>query len=95
MCWRQDLIANAGEDKKKIWFGNPVVVADAAMLSKQNMNELRENGYQFIIGGRIKNENAATKREIIEKVEIIKDQEILPLRGRMDLVNCQLFKFPA
>jgi len=66
--------------KRKFGFGNPVVVADAAMLSKQNMNELRENGYQFIIGGRIKNESAATKREIIEKVETIKNQEIISFK---------------
>jgi transposase len=74
------LLPTLAKIKEKFGFGNPVVIADAAMLSKQNMNELRENGYQFIIGGRIKNESAATKREIIEKAETIKNQEIMPFK---------------
>jgi len=74
------LLPTLAKIKEKFGFGNPVVIADAAMLSKQNMNELRGNGYQFIIGGRIKNESAATKREIIEKAETIKNQEIMPFK---------------
>jgi transposase len=37
------LLPTLAKIKEKFGFGNPVVVADAAMLSKQNMNELREN----------------------------------------------------
>ena len=74
------LLPTLAKIKEKFGFGNPVVVADAAMLSKQNMKQLQENGYQFIIGGRIKNESAATKREIIEKAETIKAQEIMPFK---------------
>ena len=74
------LLPTLAKIKEKFGFGNPVVVADAAMLSKQNMKQLQENGYQFIIGGRIKNESAATKREIIEKAETIKNQEIMPFK---------------
>lgn len=33
----------------------PVIVADAAMLSRQNMQFLEENGYQYIVGARLAN----------------------------------------
>ena len=72
------LLPTLAKIKKKFGFGNPVVVADAGMLSKQNMKELKDNGYQFIIGGRIKNESGGIKQEIIKNVATIKDKEIMP-----------------
>ena len=51
----------------KYKLGKPVVVADAAMLSKENVKELQDNKYTFIVGGRIKNETEAVKKEILEK----------------------------
>ena len=45
----------------------PIVVADAGLLSKDNLFNLKKNGYSFIIGARIKNES----RNIIEKIERI------------------------
>lgn len=51
----------------KYELGKPVVVADAAMLSKENIKELQDNEYTFIVGGRIKNETEAVKKEILEK----------------------------
>src|SRR3989344_2431227 len=50
----------------KYTLGKPVVVADAAMLSKQNVEALKENGYTFIVGGRIKNETDKVKNEILK-----------------------------
>ncbi len=35
----------------------PIVVADAGLLSKDNLKALREKGYTFILGARIKNES--------------------------------------
>lgn len=61
--------------RKKFNFANPVVVADAALLSKQNIKDLREKKYQFIIGGRVKNESADIKRAILENVAKIKERE--------------------
>lgn len=54
-------------------FKNPVVVADAALLSKANLVALKEEEYQFIIGARIKNETDTIKREILEKAAGIED----------------------
>lgn len=49
----------------KYRLGKPVVVADAAMLSKQNVEALKESEYTFIVGGRIKNETDKVKAEIL------------------------------
>jgi transposase len=54
-------------------FDRPVVVADAAMLSKANLEDLVAAGYKYIIGARIKNENETVKKTILEKAQGLKD----------------------
>lgn len=51
----------------KYGFNKPVVIADAALLSKKNLECLTEEGYKFIIGARIKNESKEVKEEILQK----------------------------
>ena len=46
-------------------FDHPIVVADAGLLSKTNIEELTKNGYEYIIGARVKNESEDTKQSII------------------------------
>lgn len=43
----------------------PVVVADAALLSQKNIDALVANGYQYILGGRLKNESESIKSEVL------------------------------
>lgn len=45
----------------------PVVVADAGLLSKANIQMLEENEYQYILGGRIKNESREIKKQILSQ----------------------------
>lgn len=52
--------------RKKYGFGNPVVVADAAMLSGNNLRYLNEANYPFIVGVRLKNETWKIQDEILE-----------------------------
>lgn len=59
--------------QEKYDFSKPVVVADAALLSQKNIQELRDENYQFIIGARIKNEPDRIKKEILECSKNIKD----------------------
>jgi transposase len=59
--------------QRKYDFEQPVVIADAAMLSKANLDNLDCAQYQYIIGGRIKNETLIIKEEILKKSEGIKD----------------------
>jgi len=48
-------------------FGKPVVVADAAMLSKDNLGALDRDKYPFIVAARIRNETAAMQEEILTR----------------------------
>ncbi len=41
--------------KKHHPHANPIIVADAAMLSQDNMNRLDADGYQYIVGARLAN----------------------------------------
>src|SRR3989304_3419646 len=42
-----------------------IVVADAGLLSNKNIQRLIEKQYQYILGGRIKNESKQIKAEIL------------------------------
>lgn len=46
-------------------FDHPVVIADAGLLSKQNLKSLDEAGYQYILGARPKNDSAYVKNKIL------------------------------
>ncbi|CAN5804869.1 IS1634 family transposase [soil metagenome] len=51
--------------KKKYQLENIVVVADAGLLSNDNIEALVNLRYQFILGARIKNENRALQKDIL------------------------------
>jgi transposase len=53
--------------KNKYNSGKLVVVADAGLLSKRNMELLVKHGYEFILGARIKNETTEIKQQILSK----------------------------
>jgi transposase len=50
--------------KRKYKLQNLVVVADAGLLSNRNIESLQNNGYQYILGARIKNESKAIATQI-------------------------------
>jgi transposase len=71
----------------------PVVIADAGLLSKDNINMLQSNGYQYIIGARIKNESQRFKHRILEEQwqegHTINLKKVLPkiaITGKEDLL---------
>jgi len=45
----------------------PIVVADAGLLSNDNIKSLDNAGYEYILGARIKNEGELIKKKIFEK----------------------------
>jgi len=51
----------------KFKLGRPVVVADAGLLSADNLHALEENHYQYIIGARLKNESEQIKQKILSE----------------------------
>lgn len=46
----------------------PVIIADAGLLSKDNIRMLEANGYLYIIGARIKNETQKVRGRILEEL---------------------------
>lgn len=61
--------------QKKYNFLKPIVVADAGLLSKDNIRKLKEKNYKFIIGARVKNETNEIKNEILAKAALLDNGE--------------------
>lgn len=57
----------------KYGLGKPIVVADAALLSRDNITQLRQAGYPFILASRIKNESDAIKTQILRQAHGLGD----------------------
>jgi transposase len=55
---------------KKFDLKDFVVVADSGLMNKENIAELEQNGYKYIIGARIKNENKAVTNWILNQNKI-------------------------
>ncbi len=53
--------------QKRHRFGKPVVIADAAMLSQDNLEQLVCHRYPFIVAARIRNESKLVQDEILRK----------------------------
>jgi len=51
---------------EKFGLGKPIVVADAGLLSNENIKALKSMEYEFIIGARIKNESEKIKEQIVK-----------------------------
>jgi transposase len=63
----------------------PMVIADSGLLSKSNIELLKRNNYQFIIGARIKNESEEIKTELLEKACKLKDNECFVINKSNDI----------
>ena len=71
---------------KKFGFDHPIVVADSGLLSKANMEELAKNGYEYIIGARVKNETDEVKQAIIAMDLQYGDVKVIDKGGGIRLV---------
>jgi len=70
--------------QKKFNIDKPIIVADAALLSEKNIHALQENGYQYILGARIKNETEAVKEKVLSlDIEEDKPRELTSKNGRL------------
>jgi len=88
--------------RKKFNLDKPILVADSGLLSSKNTQALREMGYKYILGGRIKNERAEIKQKILshkpstEKPIVIEknaNEKLIvsysPARAKKDMYNRQ------
>lgn len=70
--------------QSKFGIDKPIVVADAALLSQKNIEALITKGYEYILGGRLKNEPEAIKRKVIElRVAEGQPKELATKNGRL------------
>lgn len=75
-------VLRAFEEKYNI--EKPIIVADCALLSQKNIDRLKDNGYQYILGGKIKNETSEIKKQILSlKVGEAEPREIQTDKGRL------------
>jgi transposase len=62
----------------------PIVIADSALLSQNNIEALKGQEYEYILGGKIKNETDEIKRKILAlKIKEGKPHEISCRNGRL------------
>lgn len=52
--------------EKQFKLKKPIVVADSGLLSNDNIKALKQRGYTFILGARIKNETKTIKEQILK-----------------------------
>jgi transposase len=62
---------------KKFNLSKPIVVADAGLLSKSNIEMLEENEYKYILGSRLRSETNDIKKEIIESKLLNDEHKII------------------
>jgi len=66
--------------EQKYNLSRPVVIADSGLLSKQNIENLVNEGYKFILGARIKNETKEIKKKFCQKIG--KQNQFLPSKEK-------------
>ena len=64
----------ANEFKKRFNIEKIIIIADAGLLTKNNITSLQNDGYEFILGARIKSES----KEIKEQILNLKFEDNLP-----------------
>lgn len=51
--------------QRRFRFHKPIVVADAGLLSRENIRDLEEGGYEYILGARIRSQSEPFKEKIV------------------------------
>jgi len=70
--------------RHKFNLDRPVIIADAALLSQKNIKGLQQEEYEYILGGRLKNESEEVKAKILSlEIKEGKPRELLTSNGRL------------
>ena len=72
--------------KEKYKLKKLTIIADSGLLSSQNITELQEKGYEFILGARIKNEIHEIKEQILSLNLKNGESEIIPKNNGLRLI---------
>jgi transposase len=65
--------------QQRYGFGKPVVVADAAMLGKENLDALDGEQYPFIVAARLRNEAQPMQQEILRRCCGLRDGQCIEM----------------
>lgn len=60
------LLPTLAKYEKRFELNKPIVIADAGLLSRENIEELKAKRYQYVLGARIKNQTKSVKKKILE-----------------------------
>ena len=71
---------------KKFNLNKPIVVADAGLLSNDNIEALEKDGYEYILGARIKTEPQAIKKQMAQAKLGDGQTLIIPKTGNTKLI---------
>lgn len=71
--------------KEKYNIPQLVIVADSGLLSKQNVKELEDKNYEFILGARIKNESQSIKDKILS-LNLKNGESAIISKGELKLI---------
>lgn len=63
-----------------------VIIADSGLLSKNNVDELQEKAYEFILGARIKNESGSIKEKILSLDLSNGESAVINKEGNLKLI---------
>lgn len=73
---------------KRYGIDHITIIADAGLLSKRNVVELQQRGFNFILGARLKNEKDEIKSKIIEH-SFIKGEPLIIEKNELTLIVTQ------
>lgn len=73
--------------EKRFNLSHPMIVADAGLLSEKNIEQLEEDGYEYIIGARIRSMSKPDKEAVLGLG--LKDSELesLTLKGKRHVIS--------
>lgn len=71
--------------KEKYQLEHLIVVADSGLLTNDNVTSLKENGYEYILGARIKNESKVIKEQILS-LDLKDKQTKIISKGKTKLI---------
>lgn len=72
--------------EKKFHLEKPIIIADAGLLSKDNLKALAKAEYAYIVGARIKNESDTVKQKILEHIPTETECRTINKGGGMFLI---------
>ncbi len=73
--------------EKRFDLSHPVIIADSGLLSAKNIEQLEEEGYEYIVGARVRSMSKADKEAVLKLG--LKDGELksLTIKGRRHVIS--------